>query len=290
MAEAKLAIDVRNALGDGPLWHMLRERLIWFDVLNHCMFMAKPDGSELVTYGFGEPVSAAFPQNREYILVAGASGLWRVNMDTNSQDLIVNLENHPDSILKTYGRKTEGNSLWIGTSPRNALSDVGVLYLARGGEDEQMFAGKGIPSAICMTSDGRRGYFCLPNHHLIMTCGIDPDTGLPMGKSDVFVDMSADRLVPDGAVVDSAGFLWVALNGAGRVVRYAPSGVTDTVVDIPAPMTTCVCFGGKDLLTLFVTTAARTLSPEAQMSAPLSGAVFAIELKVPGIPEPLIRG
>jgi sugar lactone lactonase YvrE len=289
MAEAKLAIDVRNALGDGPIWHALRQRLIWFDVLNHCMFLAKADGSELVTYGFGEPVSAAFPENDAHVLVAAASGLWRVNLDTNHRELVAGLDARGEPARAGSDLHSGGNQLWFGAAPRTAVSEVGVLYRVRDGEDSRMFGGMDVPSAICFSPDGRRSYFCDQDRNRIMTCICDPDTGLPSGKPEVFVDLSADGLTPDGAVVDAEGYLWNAQCGAGRVVRYSPSGVMNDVVQVAAPLTTCLCFGGTDLKTLFITTACQSLSPGVRAVAPLSGAVFSIDVMVPGNPEPMIK-
>jgi len=288
MAQVQLAIDVRNALGDGPVWHKQRGRLIWFDVLNHCMYLAKPDGTELVTYGFGEPVSAAFPENDTYVLVAGASGLWRLNLDTNGRDKVVDMDENGDVLSSGKAAQEAGNSLWFGTAPRTSFSEVSALYYVRDGQDDQVFEDTGVPSAICFSPDGRRSYFCDPNRNRIMTCSLDQDTGLPKGKAEVFVDLSADGLIPDGAAIDAEGYLWNAQFGAGRVVRYAPDGEIADIIEVPAPLTTCPCFGGPDLKTLFITTAFQSLSPVVRAASPLSGAVFSVAVNVPGIQTPLI--
>ena len=48
----------------------------------------------------------------------------------------------------------------------------------------------------------------------------------------------------------------------------------------------CPCFGGKDLRTLYLTTAREDMTPAELEQYPLSGSVFAIEVDVPGQPEP----
>ena len=45
---------------------------------------------------------------------------------------------------------------------------------------------------------------------------------------------------------------------------------------------TCPCFGGKDLRTLYLTTAREDMTPDELEQYPLSGSVFAIEVDVPG--------
>lgn len=60
------------------------------------------------------------------------------------------------------------------------------------------------------------------------------------------------------------------------MTRYRPDGSVERVVKLPVPRTTSCGFGGPDLATLFVTSAARGLDKQVLDAAPLSGSVFAI--------------
>jgi len=60
---------------------------------------------------------------------------------------------------------------------------------------------------------------------------------------------------PDGAQVDSDGGLWMALSGAGRVVRVDPStGSITHTIHLPVNSPTSCTFGGPNLDVLFITT------------------------------------
>jgi len=86
---------------------------------------------------------------------------------------------------------------------------------------------------------------------------------------------------PDGAQVDAAGFIWMALSGAGRVIRVDPStGKVDVVVHLPVKCPTSCTFGGEDLDTLFITT-----------RGPDGGGVFRVKLPfgIKGLPEPCFK-
>jgi sugar lactone lactonase YvrE len=118
---------------------------------------------------------------------------------------------------------------------------------------------------------------------------IDCDTGLPTGAWSDFASIE-DGGSPDGAVIDSEGFMWNARWGAGSVVRIAPDGTLDRVVKVPgASQVTCPSLGGKDLKTLFITTARENMTDEQLATEPNSGSVFAIEVDVPGQPEHLAK-
>ena len=81
--------------------------------------------------------------------------------------------------------------------------------------------------------------------------------------------------------MDSEGFLWNCRYGGGCVVRVAPDGTIDRVIDMPADNITTCTFGGADLTTLYITTAAADRAPEDR----LAGSLFAIETGVRGMPE-----
>ena len=51
---------------------------------------------------------------------------------------------------------------------------------------------------------------------------------------------------------------------------------------------TCPAFGGPDLKTLFITTAAKNLSAEQLAEEKIAGGLFAIDVDVAGQPEPFI--
>ena len=96
--------------------------------------------------------------------------------------------------------------------------------------------------------------------------------------------------MPDGATVDSRGYLWSARVGAWAIVRYAPDGTVDRTIDLPVKRPTSVMFGGDDLRTLYITTATRSLSPDELAAQPHAGAVLAVRVDVPGLPEPDFAG
>jgi len=91
---------------------------------------------------------------------------------------------------------------------------------------------------------------------------------------------------PDGSTVDTDGYLWNAEFNAWRVVRYAPDGRIDHIIELPAERPTCCAFGGPDLDTLYVTTASQGMTDSEKAAQPLAGALLAYDVGVRGLPEP----
>ncbi len=58
---------------------------------------------------------------------------------------------------------------------------------------------------------------------------------------------------------------------------------------LPAMCPTMCAFGGRDLRTLYVTTARQMRGAEELARLPQSGGIFSMRVDVPGLPESLFR-
>ncbi|HSF95256.1 MAG TPA: SMP-30/gluconolactonase/LRE family protein [Thermohalobaculum sp.] len=281
----RVAVDVRCELGEGIIWHAGRKQLMWFDIYRKCAFLADADGSALTAFGFGHLVSSAFIVDDNTVLVASSVGLLSLDLTTGETETVMEIEADNPDTRPNDCRAGPGGSIWFGTMGHDSGQPVGSIYHFRAGELTLLYGKRDCPNAICFSPAGHRAYFSDTFDHRIMTCTIDPLTGLPTGEPEVFVDLTTEGAYPDGSAVDSEGCVWNAHWGAGKVVRYRPDGSFDRSISLPAPRTTCPCLGGSDMKTLFVTTMFGWMPPEAAAAYPLSGAVFAVDVDVPGLPE-----
>ncbi len=71
----------------------------------------------------------------------------------------------------------------------------------------------------------------------------------------MFAVLDGEDGEPDGSCIDADGHLWNAQWGASRVVRYAPDGKVDRVIESPALQPSCVAIGGREMNVLYVTSA-----------------------------------
>ncbi|MEL7126144.1 MAG: SMP-30/gluconolactonase/LRE family protein [Pseudomonadota bacterium] len=266
--------DVACALGEGPLWHPLRKQLFWFDILGMRLMSRAPDGT-VDHWQFDEHVSAAGWVDQETLLMASATGLWRYDIDTETRELVVPLEADNPVTRSNDGRADPNGGFWIGTMGIKAEPGAGAIYRYYRGELRQLFDAITVSNAICFAPDGQTAYFADTPTRQIKRVALDAD-GWPAAAPETHIDLTADRLNPDGAVVDSQGNLWNAQWGAGRVACYDPGGRFLRAVSVPTSQTTCPAFGGT---TLYVTTAADGLSD------PQAGFTFAVDVGVTGQQE-----
>lgn len=289
-AKAELFVDSRCELGEGPFWHPLLGRLFWFDILNQTLLSADADGHLVDRFTFKQPASAAGIIDKETLAIATAGALLRFDLASDTSSVIVPLEEDVPGNRTNDGRVNPAGGFWIGTMSRCGGQDVGAgaVYQYRAGELITVLDDITIPNSICFSPDGRTAYFADTTTDTIRKCTIDPATGLPTGEWSDFA--STEGLgSPDGSVVDSEGFLWNARWNGSCVVRHAPNGSVERVVELPVSRVTCPAFGGDDLQTLYITSAREGMTPEELEREPLAGSIFAIRVDVPGQPEALLK-
>ncbi|KKB09568.1 SMP-30/gluconolactonase/LRE family protein [Devosia chinhatensis] len=286
---AKLLIDSQCALGEGPFWHDGRQQIFWFDINNRTLFAADEDGEAKGEWHFDEIVAAAAIIDDENLALAAETGLKRLNLTTGAVEHLVDIERDVPSNRTNDSRVHPSGAYWIGTMVKDEGSNKGAVYHYRRGSVSKIISDASIPNATCFTADGRTAYWADTPTQKILTCQTDPETGMPLGEWSVFADVADHRGYPDGAVLDSEGYLWNARWGGSCVIRYAPDGTIDRIVELPVSQVTCPAFGGRDLKRLYITTANKTMSPEQLAKEKVAGGLFYIDLDVAGLPEARIQ-
>lgn len=286
---AKLLVDSQCALGEGPFWHDGRQQLFWFDINNRTLFATDADGAAKGEWHFDEIVAAAAIIDNDALALATETGLKRFNLATGDSEHLIDIERDIPANRTNDSRVHPSGAFWIGTMVKDEGPKDGAVYHYRKGTLTKIRSAAAIPNATCFSPDGRLAYWTDTPTRKILKCETDPNTGMPIGEWTVFADVSEHRGYPDGAVVDSEGYLWNARWGGNCVIRYAPDGTIDRIVEVPVSQVTCPAFGGKDLKRLYLTTANKTLSPEKLAEEKVAGGVFYIDLDIAGLPEARIQ-
>ncbi|WP_136519006.1 SMP-30/gluconolactonase/LRE family protein [Cellulomonas telluris] len=260
--------------GEGPCWSPTWGGLRWVDMLAGDLLTLRDDGS-VDRLHVGDVAAFVRPRTRGGYVV----GLERGIALADGPDAVPTPL--PELWSDTGVRMNEGGCdpsgvLYAGSMPYDATPGGARLYrIAPDGDVEVVLDDVTISNGIDFSPDGTRAYY--------------NDT--PTGRTDVF-DVVDGRLTgrrpffageddhPDGLTVDSAGNVWVALHGAGRVRCVSPSGDVLTEVEVAAAQVTACALGGPTLQDLYISTSRENLDdPE-----PGAGALFHVRVDVPGRP------
>ena len=299
--------DRSCALGEGPLWHPLRQQLYWFDILKNELLTRGTTGAE--TTQFDRTVTAAGWIDADTLLIASESGFLTHSLTTGQNTDVASIEADQSATRSNDGRADPWGGFWIGTMARDAKPQAGAIYRYYRGEVRQLFPLLTIPNAICFAPDGLYAYFTDTPTKIIQRQPLDQSHGWPKGAPEPLINLRDTPWIPDGAVTDADGNIWNAQWGGHRVAAYSPKGTFLHEIRQPAAHTTCPAFGAPwdggrggfparrkpdgeqrpsrqtDLTTLYCTSAADGVTSDHLTQYPGAGQTFATPDVAQGRPE-----
>ncbi len=284
-----LLIDGRHELGECVLWCERTGRLLWTDIPASTLWAHSPSTGKTTSWPMPERLcSFALTGSDDRLLLGLASGLAFFTFSTGLVKRIVDVEADIPSTRLNDGRCDRQGRFVFGMfnqadSPKAALGSFYRLNLDLTLERLPL-PKAAIANSICFSPNGRRMYFADSMAKEIRVCDYNPCSG-EVGESRTFVAADAVQGEPDGSCIDAEGYLWSTRWGAGQVIRFAPDGRVDRVLEVEAPQPSCPAFGGPGLSTLYVTSAHLGMTANDRAAAPLSGALFSQSLDVQGLPE-----
>lgn len=273
-----------DVLGECPLWDDRAQALWWVDIRRPALRRLDHASGRVETWPMDDLVGAIALCDDGRLLMALADRLAAFDPAASTWTTIAQVPRPPGHRFND-GRCDRQGRFWIGTMHNVTRAPEGVLYrLDPDGRLAPKHSGICIPNSLAWSPDGRTMYFADSLRYTIFAYDYDPATG-EMGRERVFATSTRPAFA-DGSTIDAEGHLWNAEFNGWRVVRYAPDGRVDRVVEIPTHRPTCCAFGGPDLDVLFITTASQQMTAEELAQQPLAGSLLAMIPGVRGLPEP----
>ena len=271
----------RASLGEGPCWDAEAGALYWTDIAAHRVHRLTGDGAH-TEWDTGQPPGAVVPRAGGGLVLAASEGFLAMDPGTGSLSMLAAVEPDVPGNRMNDGACDRAGRFFAGTMASDESPGAGALYvLATDHQVTRLVAGVGISNGIGWSPDDQRMYYIDSLTYRVDLFDYEPGTGA-IGNRRMFASLGAGEVMPDGLAVDSEGSVWVALWGGSEIRRYAPDGRLTLTVDVPAANVTSCAFGGPDLRTLYITTAA---GPGRS-----GGALFACQVGVAGLPANPYRG
>jgi sugar lactone lactonase YvrE len=280
-----------DQLGETPLWCPRARVVWWIDIEKPKLQSFDPRSGEHRVIPFNADFLGSIALRRKGgLLVALDRKLFTFDPDSEELAFFCAVEADDIDNRLNDGRCDSHGRLWIGTMDNKILEPTGAFYSVVGdGTVTRHFGDVRVANSVAISPDQKTLYFSDTRRFTMYAFDLDVEAGA-IANRRVFVDYTATGERPDGACVDAEGFIWNAIFGGGRVVRYAPDGTTVRTIAVPVTHPTCVCFGGPDLDTLYITTARKFLTPEQLAAEPWAGSLLATAPGVKGLPEQMFAG
>lgn len=286
----ELVVDARNKLGEVPVWDVAEQALYWVDIEGKLLQRLHPESGRVDRWQMPERIACFALRERGGLIVAFASGIAFLDLDSGDIDWIARPEAGKPSNRFNEGKCDRRGRFWTGSMDDSLKAHSAALY--RVDPDlsvRRALDGVGISNSIVWSPDDRYFYFADTLDGVIDRFDFDIETGRIDNRRRI-VDLSGTGMAPDGSTVDAEGCLWNAQWDGWRVVRYSPQGEVLRIVELPVQKPTSCMFGGPDLATLYVTSAVWDLDEKALEDQPHAGGLFALDVGVSGLPEPRFAG
>jgi sugar lactone lactonase YvrE len=295
--DVRLAFDARVALAECPLWSVAEQKLYWVDIAGCTINRFDPATGENTAWPTPcEPGCIALAASGG-LVAALRDGFYRFYPADASLKRIADAPYDPREMRFNDGRCDAAGRFWAGAmyEPRTA-ERASVYCLERGkvrtGWGPEKNFGVKVSNGMAFTLDNRNVFQSDTPNHVIYQFDFDVSTGT-IGKRHEFARKPDNRTEasysgrPDGAAIDSAGNYWSAQYEGRCVLRYSTNGAITGVIHVPARRVTMVAFGGRDLRTMYITTAREGATPEELAADIHAGGIFACDMEIAGWPEPL---
>ncbi|GLT12045.1 SMP-30/gluconolactonase/LRE family protein [Sulfitobacter porphyrae] len=275
-----------DLLGESPVWDDRSGRLWWVDGVAKMIRYFEPAND---VHGDIEVPSfvGSIGLTEEGNLVAGlADGIYLIDVETGAATAL-HVPDKANERMRFNDGKVDRQGRFVCGGMGVFAEPVGELIrVTSAGEARMLANGIRISNALCFSPDGKTMYFADSLDRMVRAYNYCEGEEV-LTEPRMLVDTRQFASGPDGATVDSDGCIWVALVQAGKIARFTPEGKLDSLVEAPTDMPTCMCFGGPDLKTLYVTSIKDSGSGRAISRHPFGGHLFAIEgLGATGLPEP----
>lgn len=265
-------LDCQTLVGEGPIWDQRSGTLYFVDIKKPAIWQWIPHSRTYDRFPLKERIGfVALTQTPGVLLCGMKSGLVLHRLSDASQRLLIAPEPDcagnriNDGMVDLDGAvifgtmddaEQEPSGKFYRWHPQDGLTTIDDGYIVSNG-----------PTAH---TDGRR-FFCIDTVNRRIKCFHRNDSGFTEPK--IFFEWPDSWGYPDGMICDAEGGLWVAHWDGYAVTRLTDQGEVDRTIRLPARNITKPCFGGEDLSTLYLTTAAIDCD---EHDAPDAGALFAI--------------
>ncbi len=275
----------RNQLAESPFWHTQQQCLYWCDIKAKQVHRYSESEQRLESWHMASEPGCIAPTDDGRLVVALRDKVILLNTETGEQEPIAHFPYDPKYFRANDGKCDTHGRFWIGTVSELKDAETAGLWMlqAKGGAYslELAVSNNITANGLAFSLDNSRVYWAHTAKHRVDVFNFD-SANAKLSERRPFIsfpDKAASGVYggrPDGAAMDAQGCYWTAMYEGGCSLRISASGEVIERLVVPTKYPTMPCFGGADLHTLYVTSAAAS-------SDVADGLIYAKRVEVPGL-------
>ncbi len=241
-------------LSENPLWDERESGLYWTDIDGGTLHRYQNDRHEVIYAG--EKVGGFTLQDDGSLLLFRVSDIARLPLENGVFGSPQTLVTVAEEGLARFNDviATPAGDVFAGTIGEGDTTG-GVYRVYLDGVLEKLWDGTRISNGMGFSPDLGHFYWTDSTARCIYRFDYDETTQKLTGRELIY-EASETEGTPDGLAVAEDGTFFSARWGGSALVRHAADGRVIAKTAVDAENVTSVIFGGSDLTTLFVTTAA----------------------------------
>lgn len=278
--EVRVCTESRSLLAECPIWD--GRRLLYLDLKEPAIIALRPDApEERHALALPAPLGGLCLLQDGGLAVSCRDGIFRVDPVSLHLGSLLSAPHESFGTAPPNDAKVHPSGcLFIATADAAEKSPTGgVFLLSQGRGLQRLLSGYTVGNGPTFSPDGRTVYIADSPKGIIHSYEWD-EPRRALGKSKVFAPGDGTPGIPDGLAIDTDGGVWSARWDGGMVVRFDPDGRESCRIKVPARHVTSCAFGGRDLRTLYITTARAE-----EEGADSGGHVFAVDVGWNGLPS-----
>ncbi|MEJ2113846.1 MAG: SMP-30/gluconolactonase/LRE family protein, partial [Flavobacteriaceae bacterium] len=272
---AVLEYKIDAQLGEGAFWNHKTQEFYWIDIESKALHIYNPKTKSNRTIITPSRIGTVVPKNENEAVVALEDGIYILNLTSGETNLLSDIEADIPSNRFNDGKCDPSGRLWVGSMGFEMKQYDANLYMVdEHGKAELKIDSVTISNGIVWTKDKKTMYYIDTPTLNIYGYDYNDETGA-ISNERIAVKIDDSLGSPDGMAIDENDMLWVGMWNGNAVICFDPiKGEIVQKIEVPAHNITSCAFGGKDLDTLYITTASIDMSEEELLKYPNAGSLF----------------
>lgn len=249
--------DRRLVLGESPIWHPSRQQFFWVNIVEGHVY-GLTSNQRLTQFPLPDKVGCIVPTHDGHLIAALSRDLVHLNLDSGEVCYLLKNAISSDEMFND-GKVDSQGRFWVASKDKLEETGKGKLYCFDGESltchEENLIVGNGMDWSV----DSKTMYLCdSPRGHIYAYDFANNDGTL--SNKRLFKEVRNG--FPDGLTIDINDNVYSAHWGGSCLSVYSPKGELIDTWHYPARNITSITFGGDDLKTVLVTSAARDVANE----------------------------
>ncbi|MDO6444156.1 SMP-30/gluconolactonase/LRE family protein [Colwellia sp. 1_MG-2023] len=262
--------NLNCGLAEGCIWSESDNSFYWIDIVkSHLYIYSLTDDSLHCIDTPQQPANIMLTKTPHVLLVSLFDGLYLLNTKAETWQLWLKVDPN-DTLRLNDGCVDINGNIWLGSMLMSPDKNGNEIEMGKFGRLFKVTPNKAVTiekEAIAIfnlatfSANNKIFYYADSFTNEIYACDYDQKNAA-LTNHRLFCQLDSKYGHPDGGTTDSQDHIWSARWDGSGIARISPNGELSQFFHFNASQVTNICFGGKDLKTMLVTTASLTEQQE----------------------------